>query len=136
MRKSSKSRPDNTASSSIAAERLADYRGDSGTGTASGSSCNTTYGPVNPNVSPSITDTENTSGTSPATTNTCSSVLGKMNLSEDLYSGETHGPSEAEQTTETTTKEVGKVCCFLNKVTKRKKIRYFREYITIEFRII
>lgn len=117
MRKSSKTRSDNSASSSIAAERLADYRGNSGSSAACGSSsCNAVFGPASPNVSPSTPDTDNLSGTSPAsTTNTCSSLLNKMSVSEDCYTGEFHASNEVEQA-EATSKEAGKVCCLVNRV--------------------
>lgn len=116
MRKSSKTRSDNSASSSIAAERLADYRGNSGSSAACGSSCNAVFGPASPNVSPSTPDTDNLCGTSPAsTTNTCSSLLNKMSVSEDCYTSEIHASNEVEQA-EATSKEAGKVCCLVNRV--------------------
>lgn len=129
MRKSSKTRSDNSASSSAAAERLADYRGNSGSAAAGGSSCNSAFGPASPNLSPSTPDTDNISGTTAATINICSTMLGKMSVTDDCYSGEIHVTTEVEQT-ETATKEAGKVCCFISSIFN-KQAAVFKIYFPV-----
>ncbi|KFM76461.1 hypothetical protein X975_07749, partial [Stegodyphus mimosarum] len=108
MRKSSKSRSDNSSSSSVAAERLADYRGDSSCAPAAGSSSSIPLGPVSPNVSPSTPDTESTCGTSSGTftNSSCSAMLEKLNLSH-VGDSEPH-PTNQPESSGSSSKDGGK----------------------------
>ncbi|GBL92609.1 Leucine-rich repeat protein soc-2 [Araneus ventricosus] len=109
MRKSFKSRSESSTSSSIAAERLADYRGDCSNSAAATSSGNTAaFGSVSPNLSPSTPDGENTSTANQGSrsNSTCSTLI-RTNMSL-IDSSESLLCNQLEQSTISSSKEASK----------------------------
>lgn len=107
MRKSFKTRSESSTSSSIAAERLADYCGSSAAATSSANTA--AFGSVSPNLSPSTPDGENTSTANQGSrsNSSCSTLIGRTNMSHD--SSESLLCNQLEQSTISSSKEASKV---------------------------
>lgn len=112
MRKSLKSRSDSSTSSSIAAERLADYRGDCSNSAAATSSASTAV--LSPNLSPS--DCGNKSETLQGNRSSTSALISKANMSHD--SCESLLCNQLEQTTVTSSREASKVSPAISNILK------------------